>query len=425
MQVGNMSVSKSRLIMIIFVAAFILRLLAVVALRDIHAGPTRAFGADGIEFDELGQQVALGHGYELLPGHPTSFRAPGFPLFLAVIDYVAGLHYPLLYLIFCVLGAAACVLTYLVALELVKPPLALLAGVLAATYINGIYFATVFASESVYLVCFALSLWLFLRYLKNGSSWELFVCALSLGWGILTRPFALLLLPLFGSILLWNMWKRKKFNFGQIVMFAVIPLAVVAPWTIRNYKVFHHFVLIANNGGSGIYQGNNDVVLSKPYYLGAWISTTDLPYRYLIDAEPDEVSHDREEAHLGVQWIKAHLQWMPLLCTYKLVRLWLPDIATGNKKSLLLQWVFATPFLILMLIGLFWCLSRRRYWTQEWVLVHGIIAATVFVTLVFFGSPRYRDANIPVLMIYAAFGILVLLPRKIAQRLALDGSVSD
>jgi uncharacterized BrkB/YihY/UPF0761 family membrane protein len=114
-----------------------------------------------------------------------------------------------------------------------------------------------------------------------------------------------------------------------------------------------------------------------------------------------------------------------LLCTYKLVRLWLPDIATGNKKSLLLQWVFATPFLILMLIGLFWCLSRRRYWTQEWVLVHGIIAATVFVTLVFFGSPRYRDANIPVLMIYAAFGILVLLPRKIAQRLALDGSVSD
>ena len=425
MQVGNMSVSKSRLMTVIFVAALILRLLAVVALRDIHAGPTRAFGADGIEFNELGQQVALGHGYELLPGHPTSFRAPGFPLFLAVIDYVAGLHYPLLYLIFCVLGAAACVLTYLAALELVKPPLALLAGVLAATYINGIYFATVFASESVYLVCFALSLWLFLRYLKNGSSWELFVCALSLGWGILTRPFALLLLPLFGSILLWNMWKRKKFRFGQIAMFAVIPLAVVAPWTIRNYKVFHHFVLIANNGGSGIYQGNNDVVLSKPYYLGAWISTTDLPYRYLIDAEPDEVSHDREEAHLGVQWIKAHLQWMPLLCTYKLIRLWLPDIATGNKKSLLLQWVFATPFLILMLIGLCWSLSRRRYWTQEWVLVHGIIAATVFVTLVFFGSPRYRDANIPVLMIYAAFGIQLLLPRKIAQRFDLARNVSE
>jgi len=78
-----------------------------------------------------------------------------------------------------------------------------------------------------------------------------------------------------------------------------------------------------------------------------------------------------------------------------------------------------------MLIGLFRCLSQRRYWTREWVLIHGIIAATVFVTLVFFGSPRYRDANIPVLMIYAAFGVRALLPRKAARRLALAGSDSE
>jgi 4-amino-4-deoxy-L-arabinose transferase-like glycosyltransferase len=277
----------------------------------------------------------------------------------------------------------------------------------------------------LYLVCFGLSLWLFLRYLKNGSSWELLICALSLGWGILTRPFALLLLPLFGCVLLWNMWKSRRFRFGQAVMLAVIPLAVVAPWTFRNYEVFHQFVPVANNGGSGIYQGNNDRVLNEPYYMGSWISTTELPYRNLIVAEPDEVSHDREEMHLGVQWIKGHLRSMPLLCTYKLVRLWLPDISSLNRKYVLLQWVFATPFIIFMLIGLFRCLSQRRYWTQEWVLVHGIIAATVFVTLVFFGSPRYRDANIPVLMIYAAFGVQALLPRKIAQRPTLAGSGSE
>jgi 4-amino-4-deoxy-L-arabinose transferase-like glycosyltransferase len=307
--------SKSRLLVIIFVAAFLLRLLAVVALRDIHAGPTRAFGADGIEFNELAYQVALGHGYELQPGHPTSFRAPGFPLFLAGVYFLAGQNYPLTYVVFCLLGAAACVLTYLVALEMTGPKMALLAAALAATYINAIYFAVVFASESLYLVCFGLSLWLFLRYLKNGSSWELLICALSLGWGILTRPFALLLLPLFGCVLLWNMWKSRRFRFGQAVMLAVIPLAVVAPWTFRNYEVFHQFVPVANNGGSGIYQGNNDRVLNEPYYMGSWISTTELPYRNLIVAEPDEVSHDREEMHLGVQWIKGHLRSMPLLCT--------------------------------------------------------------------------------------------------------------
>jgi len=324
--------SKSKIMIVIFVAAFVIRLLAVLALRDIHQGPTRAFGADGIEFNELGHQVALGHGYELLPGHPTSFRAPGFPFFLAGIYYLAGQNYPLTYAVFCLLGAGACVLTYLVAWELAGPKLALLAAVLAATYFNGIYFATVFASESVYLVCFGLSLWLFLRYLKNGSIWELFLCALSLGWGILTRPFALLLLPIFGCVLLWNMWQNRRFCIGQILIFAIIPLAVVAPWTVRNYHVFHQFVLVANNGGSGLYQGNNDRVLNEPYYMGSWITTVDLPYRNLIDAEPDEVSHDREELHLGAQWIKGHLRSMPLLCFYKLVRLWLPDISSGIRN---------------------------------------------------------------------------------------------
>lgn len=410
--------SKTKAMITIFTVALILRLLAMVALRDIHAGPTRAFGADGIEFNELGYQVALGHGYELQPGHPTSFRAPGFPFLLAAIYFFVGQNYPITYIVFCVLGAAACVLTYLIAWELAGPALALIAAALAVTYINGIYFVTVFASENLFLVCFGLSLWLFLRYLRNGSSWELFLCALLMGWGILTRPFALLLLPLFGIILLWNMWKHGRFRLGQILIFAIIPLAVVAPWTARNYTVFHTLVLVANNGGSGIYQGNNDRVLHERYYMGSWITTTQLPYRYLIDAQPDEVSHDREELHLGVQWIKAHMWSMPLLCSYKLVRLWLPDISSGNQRYVLLQWVFATPVILLMLIGLVRCIGQRRYWTQEWVLLHGTMACTVFITLVFFGSPRYRDANIPILMVYAAFGLNTLLPRKF--RFALD-----
>jgi hypothetical protein len=156
--------------------------------------------------------------------------------------------------------------------------------------------------------------------------------------------------------------------------------------------------------------------------MGSWISTTELPYRYLIDAEPDEVSHDREELHLGVQWVKGHLRSLPLLCFYKLVRLWLPDISSQNRKFVLLQLVFATPFLIFMLIGLFRCLCQRRYWTQEWILVHGIIAATVLTTLIFFGSPRYRDANIPVLLVYAAIGMQTLLSHNMMK--AIDGWTS-
>jgi len=413
---------KSRLMLLIFIAAFLIRLLAVFALRDIHEGPTRAFGADGIEFNELAYQVSVGQGYALQPGHPTSFRAPGFPLFLAGVYFLAGRIYPLAYAVFCALGATACVLTFLVASELLGPALGLVAAAFAAIYASSVYDATVFASENLFVVCLGLCVWLFLRYLKNGSTWELFLSALSMGWGILTRPFALLLIPLFVSVLVWRMWKTKKILLVQLVLLAVTPLAVVAPWTIRNYSVFHQFVLVANNGGSTFYGGNNDRVLREPAYYGGWISTTELPYRNLIDATPNEVAHDQEEWHLGMQWVKGHLGSMPLLCFYKLVRLSLPDIASANRKYVMLQLIGAAPLILLGLMGLIRCLRCRRYWTEGWLTAHGIIAATIVTGLVFWGSPRFRDANLPLLMAYAAVGLQTILPGKL--RLAGAGWAS-
>lgn len=412
MRVREMSANRPRLMLIIFFAAFLIRLLAVLALRDIHAGPTRAFGADGIEFNELAHQVAIGHGYALPPGHPTAFRAPGFPLFLAGIYFLAGQNYPLVYVVFCALGATACLLTFLVASELVGQALGLVAAAFAVIYFSSVYDATIFASENLFVVCLGLSVWLLLRYLKNSSSLELFLSALSMGWGILTRPFALLLIPLFVSVLLWKMWKGKSIHLAQVLLFAVIPLAVVAPWTIRNYTVFHRFVLVANNGGSTFYGGNNDRVLHDPHYYGGWISTTELPYRNLIDATPNEVAHDKEEWHLGIQWVEGNERSMPLLCIYKLVRLWLPDTASGNRKYVVMQLIGTTPFLVLVLIGLFRCLLYRRYWSEEWVVAHGVIAATVVTAFIFWGSPRFRDADLPVLMVYAAVGVQAMLPRN-------------
>lgn len=398
--------------MIIFVVAFFIRLFAVFALRDLHAGPTKAFGADGIEFDQLANQVSLGNGYGLQPGHPTAFRAPGFPLFLAAIYFVAGQHYPMAYLFFCILGATACVLTFLAVSELAGQEVGALAGILATVYIGSVYDVSVFASENLFVVCLGLSMWLFLRGLRIGSSVSLVASALSLGWGILTRPFALLLVPLFVSVLLWERLKGARIRTVQVVLFAVIPMAVQAPWVGRNYNVFHHLVLGTTNGGSTFYGGNNDRVLHDPSYYGSWISTTELPYRNLIDATPNEVAHDKEEWHLGIQWVEGHERSMPLLLLYKLIRLLLPDIDSRNQRYVMLQVAGATPFLILTFIGLFRCLRNRRYWTDGWFIAHGIIAATVVTGLIFWGSPRFRDANLPVLMAYAAVGMQAILPRK-------------
>ena len=45
-------------------------------------------------------------------------------------------------------------------------------------------------------------------------------------------------------------------------------MVVVTPWTIRNIRVQHAFVLISTNGGSNLHQGNNPCVAD--YLARGW-----------------------------------------------------------------------------------------------------------------------------------------------------------
>jgi len=73
----------------------LIRVLAVLVLRHINQPPGLQMGADGIEFDHLGRALADGRGFVWDDRTPTSFRAPGFPVFLAVIYTVRRIRVPL------------------------------------------------------------------------------------------------------------------------------------------------------------------------------------------------------------------------------------------------------------------------------------------------------------------------------------------
>ena len=120
-----------RFLIVLFVFAFIVRLAFVLWLRDIHEFPRGPLSLDDYEFHLLASNVATGEGYVYERGRPTSFRAPGFPLFLAALYVVAGLNSPLAYVCFCLLGALSCVLTYFLAREFVSERSARIAGGLA------------------------------------------------------------------------------------------------------------------------------------------------------------------------------------------------------------------------------------------------------------------------------------------------------
>jgi 4-amino-4-deoxy-L-arabinose transferase-like glycosyltransferase len=355
--------------------------------------------------------MAQGQGYGYEPGQPTSFRAPGFPFFLAGIYRIAGLNYLVAYLSFCLLGAISCLATYLLARELLPESGARLAAILAAIYPPHIFFATGFCSENVFVPCLGLGLFLFVRYLKSGGLGILVGAGLALGWATLTRPFALLLLPGLLCILAWYRF-RVGLRLGSALLFGVAFMAPIIPWTARNYSVHGRLVLVATNGGSTFYGGNNDRVVTEPRHFGDWVSTVTLPHRDIIDATSDEVAHDQIQWRLGFQWIRENPRQVPLLCVLKMARLWfwLPDVdlANGNKLARAACYL---PFVPLFFIGIARCLRDRSYWTAPWMVVHGTLLATMLTGLIFWGSPRFRDADLPVLMIYAALAAGPLFAR--------------
>ena len=157
-----------RFLVFLGAAAFLIRLCAVLAMRDINTGPEGAPSNDDVSFNNLAVHVARGEGYVGDSGKPTSFRAPGFPFYLAGIYLVtAGPHYPLAYLTFCFLGSLSCILTYFLARELVSERAARTAAILHAVYLGHIYFATVFVSENLYIPLQTLGVWLFVRRMTS------------------------------------------------------------------------------------------------------------------------------------------------------------------------------------------------------------------------------------------------------------------
>jgi len=400
-----MSVRGSRQFAVgLTIIAFLIRLVAVIGLRHIHEFHGMQAGADAVEFNLLGLNIANGTGYAITPGVLTSFRAPGFPLLLAGLYTISYKNYLLVYLVQCLLGALTCVLTYFVARRLLPESQARVSGMLAALYFPSVYLSTLFLSEPLFSACLALGLLLFIQYLQSQSLVSLTTAALTLGFATLTRPFSLLLLPIFLGILvistrITSRWSRCL---APLLIFGLGFLVPIAPWTVRNYRVHKKFVLVATNGGSTFYGGNNDRVLKEPHNMGGWVSTVSLPGRSLIEATPDEVSHDSLEWRFGLQWVREHVLETPILGALKIVRFCLPDLSSGNRGFLLLNALSYAPFLLLFIVASVMTVRTREYWTIEWCTLHLTMLAAVITALIFWGSPRFRDANFPVLMVYAA-----------------------
>jgi 4-amino-4-deoxy-L-arabinose transferase-like glycosyltransferase len=219
---------------------------------------------DPLFYALYGERIARGYGYTTISDEPTAYYPIGYPAMLAAL-FAVVLHTPIpdnliktaaFFQVF--LGVATVVLVYHVARRLFGATVGLLAALWIAVFPNLIYHTAAILSETLFnfLVLAALAV-LFWSGWPRGrlERWQLIAFGALIGLSALVRPISLLFLPLLPAVWLWAGagWRRASAQTGLVLVTAV---AVIAPWSIRNFIVMDAPVIISANLGDDLCMGH-------------------------------------------------------------------------------------------------------------------------------------------------------------------------
>jgi hypothetical protein len=266
----------------IYLVALVLRLIPILFTRGLGIGLDDMF-----QYDMLARSLASGNGfrwyaqadlsqlapyvgfdlstakeYDPVRGIATSFRAPLYPAFLAIVYFFSGTGFARFFaariaqVIF--LGAPLAPLTYLVSLHLSPLPLgegrvrveriSRLAAWIVAVYPMLLIYPLGLGTENPFFVLLLSSFLFLLKSIEKPSNINLLLSGIFLGLTALTRsvilPFAAL-----ASLYLFYIHRRRALL--VLLSFAI----VIVPWMIRNSLLHHKLTGMETSLGYNLYLG--------------------------------------------------------------------------------------------------------------------------------------------------------------------------
>src|SRR4051812_8103386 len=200
---------------------------------------------------------------------PSAAHPPLYSLYLSVFSWL-GLDTPLDHrLASCLLGAAAVVVVGLLGRRVAGDRAGLIAAGLAAVYPQLWINDGMLISESMYVLFIALVL-LFAYRAWDSQRWtDVALLGAVIGLSSLTRPEAVVLVPLLGVPYLFA--KRATFGrrLGLVVVMGLTCLVVILPWWVRNLTTFDDPTFLATGNGVVLQAANCDGAYYGQF-LGYW-----------------------------------------------------------------------------------------------------------------------------------------------------------
>jgi hypothetical protein len=359
---------------------------------------------------------------------PTAFMPPALIFFDMFWFWLLGVGRSALACLIAsnvLFGTAICFYTVRIAHTLFgSRPVALLAGLIIALHPVFVFSVSTYHAVNIYilllLVVFDLLSTRVPRTAGNAA-----LAGLMLGVAMLARTEYMIL----GSAMMTAAYLARK-QIRLLLLAATCAALVVAPWTGRNYLVFHEFIPIVDSAGLNLYKGFNPFANGSGHWIDhsglinqpvlEIVRNVPLTPRYEIDTENrfkaaalDFIRHNRFRSFVE----------LPLR---KILLFWLFDVYDPTTHSVLYQ-LSLWPVMLLAFVGIVRSVRSISGWDTNLLMIVAFFVAQTAVITGYAVHSRYRMNVEPFLACFAAFGLLLLLrPRDQASSItAIVSSAND
>jgi 4-amino-4-deoxy-L-arabinose transferase-like glycosyltransferase len=312
-QISNQRRFPSFLIAMV-VVALALRLIVMVFLLPEQLEPQRDHWHFGYEAGRIARSIVQGRGFGnplFEDTGPTAWMTPVYPYLVAGVFKVFGTYTKtsaiVLLSLNALMSALVCVLVFLIARIGFGDRVAKWSGWAWAFCPYAIYFPEERIWETwlaTLLLCLLFLITLNLENENNFRHWVVF----GVLWGLaaLTSPALLTVLPFLAGWVIYRRYRRGRRWFAVNAVAAVAFIAVVSPWFIRNYEVFHRFVPFRDNMGIVLLMGiKGDTSYWGPYELGPWHN----PQQWNEFKQLGELAYFDKKKRQAIEFIRTHPGW--------------------------------------------------------------------------------------------------------------------
>lgn len=358
------------------------------------------------EFGMIARNMLNGEGFTFLAltqNVPSAFMPPGLPILYYSIFELFGENYTgylTILLLNAILGGITVILSYKLAREMFSQITAVITSVYICFSPILIYSSVTFNSIIIYQLLLLMFFFLLRKitiaeagkHIKDPAFLKTVVyLSIVLGIFLYFRAEALFFVL---AIFLFSLVK-KHLQHALIILF--VSIAVISPWTIRNYVTFDEFIPVTTSFGYNFYIGHGD-------------DASTLVYKNKIQKIKEdrffEINQSEMAYELAINYIKLHPSAEIRESFNKIYSLWVFDTYRDSAKEpiYLIIWV---PTLVLFFFGTFSVFTDKSK-CKPITPVYVYLLFSTILTVLFFNIPRYQIQMSIVIIPVAMYGLTIL-----------------